>query len=114
MELLEPHSLKSVRPSDVIDRIDSKWQARYKSGVGMMLLLIKNSRPDSIDVVLELYKCMDGASNTDYKVTLRGMKFDLDTNIYCLRCIQWMKEKNGMFYTAIVIELGMLRQEHAR
>jgi hypothetical protein len=87
---------KIVRPSDLIDRIDSKWQARYRSGVGMMLFLIKNSRPDSINVVLELHKCMDGASIADYKVMLRGMKFDLDTNPYCLRSIQWMKEKNGI------------------
>ena len=76
---------KIVRPSDDIERIDPELQARYRSGVGMLLFLIKYSRPDLANVVRELSKCMDGASHAAYKEMLRVMKFVLDTKQYCLK-----------------------------
>ena len=45
-----------------MDKIDSVMQSKYRSGVCMLLHLIKYSRHDLANVVRELSKCMDGAS----------------------------------------------------
>jgi hypothetical protein len=47
--------------------------------VGMLLYLIKYSRPDIANVVRELSKCMDEANLAAYKEMLRVIKFVLDT-----------------------------------
>ena len=79
-----------MRPDDE-DKIDSAMQSKYRSGVGMMLYLIKYSRPDLSNVVRELSKCMDGASIEMQRV----IKFVLDTKLYCLKlqakheCEEW-------------------------
>jgi hypothetical protein len=52
---------KIVRPDDA-DKVDAEMQSKYRSGVGMLLYLIKYLRPDLANVVRELSKCMDGAS----------------------------------------------------
>jgi hypothetical protein len=71
--------------SENVDKIDPDLQARYRSGVGMLLFLIKYSRPDLANVVRELSKCMDAASHAAYKEMLRVMKFVVDTKQYCLK-----------------------------
>jgi len=43
-------------------------------GVGMLLYLVKYSRPDIADAVRELTKCMDGATPAAYKEMLRLVK----------------------------------------
>jgi hypothetical protein len=53
--------------------------------VGVLLYLIKYSRPDLANVVRELSKCMDGANLAAYKEMLRVVKFVLDTKDYCLK-----------------------------
>jgi hypothetical protein len=55
-----------VRPSENVDKIDPDLQARYRSGVGMLLFLIKYLRPDLANVVRELSKCEDAASHAAY------------------------------------------------
>jgi hypothetical protein len=74
-----------VRPSDKTEKIDGDLQSKYCSGVGMLLYLIKYSRPDLANVVRELSKCMDGANLAAYKEMLRVIKFVLDTKDYCLK-----------------------------
>jgi hypothetical protein len=74
-----------VRPSDETEKIDGNLQSKYRSGVGMLLYLIKYSRPDLANVVRELSKCMDGANLAAYKEILRVIKFVLDTKDYCLK-----------------------------
>jgi Reverse transcriptase (RNA-dependent DNA polymerase) len=76
---------KIVIPSENVDKIDPDLQARYRSGVGMLLFLIKNSRPDLANVLREFSKCMDAASHAAYKEMLRVMKFVVDTKQYCLK-----------------------------
>jgi Reverse transcriptase (RNA-dependent DNA polymerase) len=76
---------KIVRPSENVDKIDPDLQARYRSGVGMLLFLIKYLRPDLANIVRELSKCMDAASHAAYKEMLRVMKFVVDTKQYCLK-----------------------------
>jgi hypothetical protein len=76
---------KIERPSENSDRIDPDLQARYRSGVGMLLFLIKYSRPDFTNVVRELSKSLDAASHAAYKEMLRLMKFVVDTKQYCFK-----------------------------
>jgi hypothetical protein len=59
--------VKIVRPSENVDKIDPDLQPRYRSGVGMLLFLIKYSRPDLANVVRELSKCMDAASHAAFE-----------------------------------------------
>ena len=74
-----------MRPTDKTEKIDGNLQSKYCSGVGMLLYLIKYSRPDLANVVRELSKCMDGANLAAYKEMLRVIKFVLDTKDYCLK-----------------------------
>jgi hypothetical protein len=74
-----------VRPTDETEKIDGNLQSKYRSGVGMLLYLIKYSRPDLANVVRELSKCMDGANLAAYKEMLRVVKFVLDIKDYCLK-----------------------------
>jgi hypothetical protein len=60
-------------------------QAGYRSGVGMLLFLIKDSRQDLANVVRELLKCMHAASHAAYMEMLRVMKCVVDTKQYCLK-----------------------------
>jgi hypothetical protein len=76
---------KIVRPTDKTEKIDANLQSKYRSGVGMLIYLIKYSRPDLANVVRELSKCMDGANLATYKEMLRVVKFVLDTKDYCLK-----------------------------
>ena len=54
-------------------------QQRYRSGVGMLLYLVKHSRPDIANPVRELSKVLDGPSLGAYKEMLRCIKFVLDS-----------------------------------
>jgi hypothetical protein len=52
---------KIVQPENDDDIIEPNLQCRYRSGVGMLLYLIKYSCPDSCNVVRELSSCMEKA-----------------------------------------------------
>jgi hypothetical protein len=74
-----------VRPLEETEKIDGNLQSKYCSGVGILLYLIKYSRPDLANVVRELSKCMDVANLAAYKEMLRVVKFVLDTKDCCLK-----------------------------
>jgi hypothetical protein len=57
----------------------------YGSGVGMLLYLVKHSRPDISNAVPELSKMMSGATDAAFKELKRVIKFVLDTKTYGLR-----------------------------
>ena len=61
------------------DKVSVEQQSRYRTGVGMLLYLIKHSRPDISNAVRELTKCLDGATPGAYKEMLRLIKYVLDT-----------------------------------
>jgi glutamine synthetase adenylyltransferase len=82
---------KVVKSRDMVETIDMERQLRYRSGVRMLLYLIKYSRPDIANVVRELSKCMDGANLAAYKEMLRVIKFILDTKEYCLKLASVME-----------------------
>ena len=85
---------KIVRPDDDSELIEPELQKRYQSGVGMLLYLIKYSRPDISNVVRELSKCMDGATMGSYLELLRVVKFVLDTKNFCLKIHPKFDSKN--------------------
>jgi hypothetical protein len=74
-----------VRPTQEEDKISQEDQTLYRSGVGMLLYLVKQSRPDIANVVRELSKCMDGATPAANKELKRVIKFVLDTRNYGLK-----------------------------
>ena len=61
--------------------VDPEKHKIYRSGVGMLLYLVKYSRPDLANVVRELSKALDSPSLAAYKEMLRVIKFVLDTKI---------------------------------
>ena len=60
-------------------------QSLYRSGVGMLLYLIKHSRPDLSNAVRELTKVLDGATIAQWKAMIRVIKFVFDTEKHSLR-----------------------------
>ena len=59
--------------------IDKEAQSRYRSGVGMLLFLVKYSRPDIANAVRELSKANDGATENHMRMLLRVIKYVLIT-----------------------------------
>ena len=59
--------------------LESKKQTRYRSGVGMLLYLVKFSRPEIANSVRELTKAMDKATESHYKSLLRVLKYVMST-----------------------------------
>ena len=68
-----------VRVTDDADKVSVELQSRYRTGCGMLLYMIKHSRPDMVNAVRELTKCLDGCSQASYKEMLRVIKYLLDT-----------------------------------
>jgi hypothetical protein len=85
---------KIVCPDNDDDIMEPNLQSRYRSGVGMLLYLIKYSRPDLCIVVRELSKCMDKATMGTYLEMLRVVKFVIDTKTFCHKILPENKIKN--------------------
>ena len=71
--------LSLIKEIDDDNKIPQELQSRYRTGVGMLLFLIKHSRPDLCNGVRELSKCLDGANEAAYKEMLRIIKYVMDT-----------------------------------
>ena len=76
-----------LRPQEGDKLLDHEKQQEYRSGVGMLLYLVKHSRPDLASSVRELTKMMDGATEYHHKEMLRTIKYTLDTK-YCALLVQ--------------------------
>jgi hypothetical protein len=70
-------------------------QKDYRSGVRMLLYLVKYSRPDIANGVRELSKVMDAANHDDYERMLRMIKFVVSTKNKCLVMNFEKKKENG-------------------
>ena len=68
-----------------IERIDQGKQSKYRTGVGMLLFLIKHSRPDIANCTRELSKVLDGATESAYKEMIRVIKFVASTKEWGLK-----------------------------
>jgi hypothetical protein len=86
---------KVTCPVEDSDTIPGSLQRNYCSGVGMLLYLIKYSRPDLSNAVRELSKCMDRATYGTYHEMLCVVKFVLDTKNYCLKIQPNLDSKNS-------------------
>ena len=77
-------------PGEIIMRntdsvVNKENHANYRSGVGMLLYLVKHTRPDIANPVRELSKALDLPSPKAYKSMLRIVKFVLDTRNLAIR-----------------------------
>jgi len=82
------------KPRDKEATIEPSLQELYRSGVGMLLFLVKHTRPEISNVVRELSKLVSGASKYAYKEFMRTTKFVLDTKDYGLKLnVDTTKEK---------------------
>ena len=59
--------------------VSKKEQTIYRSGVGMLLFLVKYSRPDLANIIRELSRENDGATKGHMSMLLHVIKFALDT-----------------------------------
>ena len=59
--------------------ISDHVQKLYRSGVGMLLFLVKHTRPDSSNSAHELLKIMDKATEGQMKELCRVIKYAIDT-----------------------------------
>ena len=68
-----------VRTSDAEEIVDKEAHRLFRSGVGMLLYLIKFSRPDISNSVREIAKVMDGPTELQVKSLFRLVKYVIDT-----------------------------------
>ena len=74
-----------TRPKEDSELLSSHEQTQYRSGVGMLLYLVKHTRPDLANATRELSKCMDKADQQAMKELMRVIKFALITKKYGLK-----------------------------
>ena len=79
-----PHKIQ-VRERDENKMISKEDQKLFRSGVGMLLYLVKHSRPDIANPVRELSKVLDGPDQEAFKEMLRVIKYVLDTQNWGLK-----------------------------
>ena len=86
----------------------------YRSGSGMLLYLVKSSRPDIANPVRELLKLLDAPTSASFKEMLRVIKYVLDTKEYGLRVHPNKKRINvGNWYVS-AIPITQEIQTHAK
>ena len=81
-----------MRPEENDPVISSEEQTKYRSGVGMLLYLVKHSRPDLSNAVRELTKVLDKATQAHWKAMIRVIKYVLDTRMCALKLQPKMME----------------------
>ena len=59
-----------IRPNAEEEKLSTEDQTKFRSGVGMLLYLVKHSRPDIANAVRELSKVADGATEAHWKALL--------------------------------------------
>jgi len=74
-----------VLPSEDDPILDEKNQSRYRSGIGMLLYLVKFSRPDISNSVRELSKANSRANDSHFKGLLRVIKYVISTRYRSLK-----------------------------
>jgi hypothetical protein len=68
-----------MRPSKEDQLIKKEEQTIYRSGVGMLLYLVKHSRPEISNAVREISKVGDGATYGHWKQLMRTIQYVLNT-----------------------------------
>jgi Reverse transcriptase (RNA-dependent DNA polymerase) len=73
------------RPDKNDELLEKAKQDKYRSGVGIILWLMKHSRPDISNAIREASKVMDGATKQHWKYLLRVIKYVIETKQKKLR-----------------------------
>jgi hypothetical protein len=68
-----------MRPTPDDPTITLEEQHKYRSGVGMLMYLVKHSRPDIANAVRELTKVLDGATQAHWIAMMRVIKYVFET-----------------------------------
>jgi hypothetical protein len=76
-----------VHPNKDDLKVSPEDQSIYRSVVGLLLYLTKNSRPDIANIVWELSMCMDGGTPSAFKEMKCLVKFVMDTDGYGLNVL---------------------------
>ena len=89
MKKMHPYKTPSAS-GEILSRktniyVGKEDHGNYRSGVGMLLYLVKHTRPDIANTVRELSKALDSPSPCAYKSMLRTIKFVLDTRSLAIR-----------------------------
>ena len=71
--------MKIIRPIDDGPKLCDDDQTRFRSGVGMLLYLVKISQLDMANITRELSKVMDGANDLHMKHLIRAIKYVIET-----------------------------------
>ncbi len=74
-------------------KISMAEQSLYQSGIGILLYLVKRTRPDIVNAVCKCTKVLDGATTYAYHEMLHIIKYLLDTKDYGLRSVPTYKKK---------------------
>lgn len=82
-------------------KVDQEKHKTYRSGVGMLLYLVKHTRPDISNAVRELTKALDAPSPAAYKEMLRVIKYTIDTRDLALK-MQPIDEESDGSWTIVV------------
>jgi hypothetical protein len=85
-----------TRPIEGESLITPDEQTKYRSGVGMLLYLVKHSRPEISNAVRELSKVCDGANLNHWKCLMRTIQYVISTQDIGL---QIKPKVNGDIYT---------------
>ncbi len=64
-----------TKPQTEEEKLSVEQQSEYRSGVGLLLFLVKHSRPDLSNRVRKLSKGMDCANEDHMKAMLRAIKY---------------------------------------
>ena len=104
VEKMMPHTTPAnplhgiIRPKKEDQLISSEYQKLFRSGVGMLMWLVKHSRPDMNNATRELSKVADGATEAHWKNLLRAINYVINTEEMGLK-IKPTKDKNkNLFY----------------
>jgi hypothetical protein len=91
-----------VRPQPGDPLISPEQQKLYRSGVGMLLYLVKHSRTEISNETRELSKVGDGATQAHWKQLLRSIKNTMSTQNKAMK----MKphKKDNMFYLEEILD----------
>jgi hypothetical protein len=74
-----------LRPEKGDPLLTPEQQTKYRSGVGMLLYLVKHSLPDISNAVRELTKVLDGATSAHWKAMIRVIKYVFDAKMLALK-----------------------------
>ena len=85
-----------IRPKPGDPLISPEKQKTFRSGVGMLLYLVKHSRPDISNATRELSKVGDGATEAHWTQLLRTVKFTIQSKNKGLKLKP--KQVDDLFY----------------